>query len=101
MFFMICVGDSGGVDLVKLIGKLHEMDRSPIRQTFELGKFISTAGKSILDCEVWLQNIVKCHMKFVYFVYSLTLINISKCGNAFPCVMQRYTVKYTKFANFT
>ncbi len=23
------------------------MDHSPIRQTFELGKFISTAGKSI------------------------------------------------------
>ncbi len=34
-----------------------------IRQTFELGKFISTAGKSIINlvhCEVWLQNIVKC-----------------------------------------
>ena len=25
------------------------MDRSPIRQTFELGKFISTAGKSIIN----------------------------------------------------
>ncbi len=46
------------------------MDHSPIRKTFELGKFISTAGKSI---------------------------HISKCGNAFPRVIQ----KYTKFANFT
>ena len=26
-----------------------EMDHSPIRQTFELGKFINTAGKSILN----------------------------------------------------
>ncbi len=25
------------------------MDHSPIRQTFELGKFISTAGKSIIN----------------------------------------------------
>ena len=25
------------------------MNHSPIRQTFELGKFISTAGKSILN----------------------------------------------------
>ena len=27
----------------------ESMDHSPIRQTFELGKFISTAGKSIIN----------------------------------------------------
>ncbi len=27
----------------------NTMDHSPIRQTFELGKFISTAGKSIIN----------------------------------------------------
>ena len=37
------------------IGKLYSlytansMDHSPIRQTFELGQFISTAGKSIIN----------------------------------------------------
>ncbi len=29
--------------------KLSSMDHSPIRQTSELGKFISTAGKSIVN----------------------------------------------------
>ena len=29
------------------------MDHSPIRQTFELGKFISTAGKSIISLVKW------------------------------------------------
>ncbi len=79
------------------ISVLTLMDHSSIRQTFELGKFISIAGKSILNlvkCEVWLRNIVKCgkysHAKFANFVYS-------KSGNAFARVIQ----KYTKFANFT
>ncbi len=51
------------------------MDHSSIRQTFELGKFIITAVKSILNLvksEVWLQNIVKrgkySHVKFANFV---------------------------------
>ena len=43
---------------------IASMDHSPLRQTFELAIFISTAGKSILNLvnysEVWLQNIVKC-----------------------------------------
>ena len=30
------------------------MDHSPFRQTFELGIFISAAGKSILNLEKWL-----------------------------------------------
>ena len=29
--------------------KFHVMDRSPIRQTFKLGKFITTAGKSTIN----------------------------------------------------
>ena len=52
------------------------MDDSPFRKTFELGIFISTAEKSILNlvnCEVWLQNIVKCGkyspVKLASFVY--------------------------------
>ena len=52
------------------------MDHSPIKQTFEFGTSISTAGKSILNlynCEVWLQNIKKCGkycpVKFANFVY--------------------------------
>ena len=52
------------------------MDHSPIRQTFELGKIISTAGKRIINLlngEVWLKNIVKCgkysHVKFANFVH--------------------------------
>ncbi len=36
-----------GLGLLGLVGL--PMDLSPIRQTFELGKFISTAGKSILN----------------------------------------------------
>ncbi len=47
------------------------MNHSPIRQTFELGKFISTAGKSILNLvklESFVENIIKCgkysHVKF-------------------------------------
>ncbi len=56
----------------------NAMDHSPIRQTSELGKFISTAGKSIINlvnCEIWLKNIVKCgkcsHVKFAIFVLIL------------------------------
>ncbi len=54
-------------------------DHIPIRQTFELGKFISTAGKSII-------NLVKL----------LSLVEKYVHGNAFPRVIQ----KYTKFENF-
>ncbi len=32
-----------------MIYNIVSMDHSPIRQTFELGKFISTAGKSIIN----------------------------------------------------
>ena len=52
------------------------MDHSPIRQTFELGKSMSTVGKSILisyNCQVCLQNTGKCGkyspVKFANFVY--------------------------------
>ena len=34
------------------------MDHSPIRQTFEFGKSISTAGMSILNCPVKFANFV-------------------------------------------
>ena len=36
------------------------MDHSPIRQTFELGKFISTAGKSIINLVKLCSLVVKC-----------------------------------------
>jgi hypothetical protein len=51
-----------------------DSEGDPNRQTFELGK-LSTAGKSIINsnCDVWLQNIIKCgkynHVKFVNLVY--------------------------------
>ena len=38
------------------------MDHSPIRQTFELGKFISTARKSIIDL-VQLRSLVEKYRK--------------------------------------
>ena len=38
------------------------MDHSPIRQTFELGKFISTAGKSIINL-VKLRSLVAKYRK--------------------------------------
>ncbi len=38
------------------------MDHSPIKQTFELGKFISTAGKSILNL-IKLRSLVAKYRK--------------------------------------
>ncbi len=53
-----CVGIQNGnvqSDAILLleIPSFFLMDHSPIRQTFELGKFISTAGKSILNLVKW------------------------------------------------
>ncbi len=42
------------------------MDHSPIRQTFEVGKFISTAGKSITNLvKLWK---IQSYVKFANFV---------------------------------
>ena len=80
------------------------MGHSPIRQSFEFGKSISTAGKSILisyNCQVWLQNIVKCEkygpVKFANFVYFCTTRGkaLPLCGN----VVTLFTLLY--FRHFT
>ncbi len=86
------------------------MDHSPIRQTFELGKFIGTAGKSIINLaefEVWLKNIVKySHVKFANFIYfcitshfifhisryfSTKLHNFTKFMMLFPAVPMNFS----------
>ena len=85
------------------------MDHSPIRQTFEFEKSISTAGKSILDfmqlsslvakyCKmwkIWPRKVFEFCILLYYARKSVT--TMWKCGNAFSRVIQ----KYTKFANFT
>ena len=63
------------------------MDHYPFRQTFELGIFISTAEKSILNL-VKLRSLVAKHCK---------MGKISKCDYTFPRPIQ----KYTKFTNST
>ena len=78
------------------------MDHSPIRQTFEFGKSISTAGKSILN----------------FIQLSSLVANIVKCGECSPvnplpadsfskyktkvipnkvCIIRLYTIKYCIF----
>ena len=79
----------------------HPMDHSPIQQTFEFGKSISTAGKSILNF-IQLSNykIQSCKVgEFCILLYyeRKSVTTMWKCGNAFSRVIQ----KYTKFANFT
>ena len=85
------------------------MDHSLIQQTFEFGKSISTAEKSILNfiqlprlvakyCKMW--EIQSC--KFGEFCIRLyyerkSVTTMWKCGNAFSRVIQ----KYKKFENFT
>ena len=85
------------------------MDHSPIQQTFEFGKSISTAEKSILNfrqlsrlvakyCKMW--KIQSCKVgEFCILLYyeRKSVTTMWKCGNAFSRVIQ----KYTKFANFT
>ena len=85
------------------------MDHSPIQQTFEFGKSISTAGKSILNF-IQLSRLVAKYFKmwkiqsckvgeFCILLYyeRKSVTTMWKCGNAFFRVIQ----KYTKFANFT
>ncbi len=72
----------------------HLMDHSPIRQTFKLGKFISTAGKSIINLvklgrlvakyrKMWkIQSCEVC--EFCILLYyarkSVTKCTFEKCG---------------------
>ena len=50
------------------------MDHSPIRQTFELGKFISTAGKSIINLVEKYRKMWKIQSCEVYeFLYAFVL----------------------------
>ncbi len=86
-----------------------QMDHSPIRQTFELGKFISTAGKSIINLvklcslvekyrKMWkIQSCEVCEFCMLLYYARKSVTTFRKCGNAFPRVIQ----KYTKIANFT
>ena len=92
----------------------NAMDHSAIKQTSELGKFISTAGKSIINlvnCEIWLKNIVKmwkiqscevcdfCTDTFVLRVekryhilryFSTKLRNFTKFMMLFPAVLMNF-----------
>ena len=88
---------------------LISMDHSPIRQIFELGKFISTAGKSIINLvrlwslvpkyrKMWkIQWCEVCEFCMLLYYARKSVTTFRKCGNAFPRVIQ----KYTKIANFT
>ena len=88
---------------------LVTMDHSPIQQTFEFGKSISTAGKSILNFTQLLGLVVKyfkmwkiqsckvCEFCILLYYERKSVTTMWKCGNAFSRVIQ----KYTKFANFT
>ena len=103
------------------------MDHSPIRQTFEFGKSISTAGKSILNfiqLSSLVANIVKCgecspvnFANFVYFCITHGRV-LPLCGNVVtlfptlyksiqnPQTLHNYTfdiLQYctTKLHNFT
>ena len=71
------------------------MDHSPFRQTFELGIFTSTAGKSILNLVKW-GCLVAEHCKMLK-ICAEKCNHISKSDYTFPRLIQ----KYTKFANFT
>ena len=71
----------------------HAMDHSPIRQTFELGKFISTAGKSIINLvklvekyrNIWkIQSCEICEFLYtLYYARKSVTMHIPKSGNAF------------------
>ena len=61
------------------------MDHSPFRKNLGIRILTSTAGKStlnLLNCEVWLQNIVRCGkyspVKFANFVYFCIMRGILK-----------------------
>ena len=93
----------------KTVDKNWSMDHSPIRQSFEFGKSISTAGKSILNfiqlsslvakyCKMWkIWPRKVCEFCILLYYARKSVITVWKCGNAFSRVIQ----KYTKFANFT
>ena len=80
----------------------------PYRQTFEFGKSISTAGKSILNFKQLSSLVAKyCKWKtwphkicdfciLLYYARKSVITTMWKFGNAFSRVIQ----KYTKFANF-
>ncbi len=70
------------------------MDHSPIRQTFELGKFISTAGKSIINL-VKLRRLGEEYRK-MWKIQSCEVVlraekryHFSNCDNAFPRVIKK------------
>lgn len=65
------------------------MDHSPNRQTFELGKCASVAGKTIkifLSCDVGFESIVKLRSCKVY----------QFCGDVHGKAFSRVIRKYTK-----
>ena len=67
------------------------MDHSPIRQTFELGKFISTAGKSIINL-VNLRSLVEQYRK---------MWKIQSCEVCEFCILSYYARKsVTTFRNY-
>ena len=91
-------------DLNQSKGDHHvPMEHSLSRQTFEFGKSISTAGKSILNF-IQLSSFVGKHCKMwkilSYKAFELCIRTEKRyqlCGNAFSRVKQ----KYRKFRNLT
>ena len=102
------------------------MDHSPIRQTFEFGKSISTAGKSILNfiqlsslvakyCKMWkIWPRKVCEFCIILMYYARkSVTTMWKCGNAFSRerIQNSQTLHYyifdilqyltTKLHNFT
>ncbi len=76
------------------------MDHSPIRQSSELGKFISTAGKTIINLvklrslvekyrKMWkIQSCEVCDFCILLYYARKSVTTFSKSGNAFPNMIQ-------------
>ncbi len=91
--------------LPALLFKHSSMDHSPIRQTFELGKFISTAGTSIINL-VKLRSLVEKYRKmwkiqsceisefFILLYYARESVTTSrKCGNVEVCLIGEWSIR--------
>ncbi len=81
------------------------MDHSPIRQTFELGKFVGTAGKSIINLvklgslvakyrKMWkIQSCEVCEFCILLYYARKNLTTFTKCGD---CLIYLYTIVQSK-----
>ena len=94
--FLKCISEiNADVFYYDYKGKFVTMDHSPIRQTFEFGKSISTAGKSSLNF-IGLSSFVGryfrmpkiyscrvCEFCILFYYARKSVTTMWKCGNAF------------------